>query len=275
MADASEKIVISTKDGLELFVRINRMDAPDAAVVLVHGLAEHSGRYDRVVDYFNSVNYTTYRLDLRGHGKSGGERGYVANFNQFIDDVDHLVGLVQSEVPGVPIFMLGHSMGGFITAAYGIIHPNKLQGQILSGAAVILQPMMEPLKEMDFDAAAHQEIPNSLSDQISRDVEIVEAYKQDPLVLKAFQLKLVGEVFIKGADWLMANMSQYRYPCLILHGSGDEIVTPEASKWMHGHIGSADKTLKIYEPLYHEILNEPEKEAVFSDIHTWISKRIF
>ncbi len=274
MADASRDIVISTQDKLQLFVRINGMDAPDAVVVLVHGLAEHCGRYAEVVDYFNRANIAVYRFDLRGHGNSGGEKGYVEDFHQYIDDVEQLVRLARSEHPGVPLFMLGHSMGGFITAAYGVTHPDHLRGQILTGAAVIVQPAMEPLKEMDFDAAAHQEIPNSLSDQISRDSTVVDAYKQDPLVLKAFQLKLVGEVFIKGAGWLTAHMPEYKYPCLILHGGSDEIVTPEASRWMHDHIKSEDKSLRIYESLYHEILNEPEKETVLSDILDWISKRI-
>ena len=274
MAEEFREIVVPTKDELDLFVRINNVQTPDAVVVLVHGLAEHSGRYEHVVNFFNRLNYSVYRFDLRGHGNSGGEKGYVEDFHQYIDDADCVVRLAQKENPGVPIFMLGHSMGGFITTAYGVRHPDKLQGQILSGAAVILQPSMEPLKETDFDAMAHQTIPNSLSDQISRDRDVVDAYNQDPLVLKEFQFKLVGEVFLKGAQWLMAHMPQYRYPCLILHGGCDEIVTHDASKWMHHHIGSQDKSLNIYESLYHEILNEPEMEMVLSDIHAWISKRL-
>lgn len=273
METIRERKLAGTGD-IDLFVITNAVTDPEAVVVVVHGLAEHCGRYNDVAAQLNRMNYTVYRFDHRGHGISGGERGYVDNFQDLIEDADAVVALAASENPGVPIFMLGHSMGGFITAAYAINYPDKLAGQILSGAAVILQPAMEPLKELDFNAMARQMVPNSLSAQICRDPQVVRAYDEDPLVLKEFAFKLVGEVFIKGALWLMESMPAYRYPCLILHGGADQIVTPEASRYMHNHIGADDKTLRIYDGLYHEILNEPEKERVIADICQWISARI-
>lgn len=274
MPKSVRELSISGIGEVDLAVKVDAVDDPKAVVVIVHGLAEHSGRYDYVVDQLNGMNYTVYRFDARGHGNSGGERGYIQDFNSFIDDADRIVTLAQTENSHLPVFMLGHSMGGFVAAAYGVKYPDKLRGQILSGAAVIVQPAVEPLKDMDFDAAGHQMVPNAMSEQVCRDPQVVEAYQNDPLVLKEFQLRLVGEVFVKGAEWLMESMPSYQYPCIILHGSADQLVTPDASRYMHDHIGSADKTLQIYTGYYHEILNEPEKDQVLCDIDRWISERI-
>lgn len=258
---------------IELYVSKNLMENPKAIVIIVHGLCEHSGRYDYVADKFNAFGYSVYRFDNRGHGRSGGERGYVDDFNELIDDAEKIVDLAAQENPKRPLFMLGHSLGGFIAAAYGVKYPGRLSGQVISGGATIVQPMLAGLEGLDFRDSARNPIPNSLSDQISRDPKIVEAYKNDPLNLKEFTTWLMSEALLRGARWLMNNYGTYAYPCLILHGGGDQIVTPDASKTFYEHIGSKDKELKIYDGLYHEILNEPEKDTVLEDIHQWIEKR--
>jgi acylglycerol lipase len=252
----------------------NRVDNPRAVVVLVHGLCEHAGRYDHVAAALNGFGCSVVRFDNRGHGRSGGRRGYVEDYNVYIEDADRIVTVAKEENSGLPIFMLGHSMGGFITAFYGIKYPERIAGQILSGAAVILSPMVKDLEGLDYNAVALDPIPNALAEVVCRNPDVVKAYVEDPLVLKEFTMKLMGEVLITGARQLMEAMPEYRYPCLILHGGGDLIVPPDASKYFYEHISSQDKELKIYEGLYHEILNEPEKETVLEDIHNWIEKRI-
>ena len=258
---------------IELYVSKNLVENPKAVVIIVHGLCEHSGRYDYVAGKFNAFGYSVYRFDNRGHGRSGGERGYVADFNELIDDTEKIVDLVAQENLKRSLFMLGHSLGGFIAAAYGVKYPGRLSGQVISGGATIVQPMLAGLEGLDFHDSARNPIPNSLSDQVSRDPQIVEAYKNDPLNLKEFTTWLMSEALLRGARWLMNNYGTYAYPCLILHGGGDQIVTPDASKTFYEHIGSKDKELKIYDDLYHEILNEPEKDTVLEDIHQWIEKR--
>lgn len=260
--------------GVELYVSKNLVDKPGAVIVIVHGVCEHSGRYEYVTSKLNSFGYSVYRFDNRGHGRSGGEKGYVENFNLFIDDAGKIVDMAKSENPNLPIFMLGHSMGGFITAGFGIKYPNRLTGQILSGAATIILPMLVNFEGVDFTPMARNPIPNSLSDQVSRDPKVIEDYKNDPLNLKEYTTWLMSEVFLRGARWLMDNLRSYVYPCLILHGGADEIVTPVASWHFHQHIKSKDKELKTYEGLYHEIMNEPEKDTVIEDVHAWIKKRI-
>jgi Lysophospholipase len=241
--------------------------------VIVHGICEHSGRYDYVVSKLNSFGYSVYRFDNRGHGRSGGERGYVEDYQLYVDDADQIVSIAKKENVGIPIIMLGHSMGGFIAAHYGVKYPDRLFGQVLTGAAVVVAPMLQNTT-LDYNATPRAPIPNTLISVISRDQQVVKTYAEDPLTLKEFTMKLLGEAFIKGARQIMDTASSYRYPCLILHGGGDLIVNPDASRYFYEHISSKDKQLKIYDGLFHEILNEPEKDTVLEDIHQWIEARV-
>ncbi|OHD62780.1 MAG: lipase [Spirochaetes bacterium RBG_13_51_14] len=274
MKTKARESTLKTGDGIELFMSKSTVDRPAAAVVIVHGICEHSGRYDYVVSSLNKWGYSVYRFDNRGHGRSGGDKAFIDDFYLFIDDADRVVQTARNENPDIPIFMLGHSMGGLIAASYGVKHPDTLSGQILSGPAAIVLPAVKGLVNFDYNAQARSPIPNSLSNVISRDPKVVQAYADDPLVHKEFTMKLMGEVFIRGAQWLMDNMNSYAYPCLILHGGGDQIVTPDASRYLYEHISSTDKQMKIYDGLYHEILNEPERDTVLKDIHGWIEARI-
>lgn len=165
-------------------------------------------------------------------------------------------------------------MGGFIAAGYGVKYPNKLKGAILSGAATILLPVFADLQNVDFDKNPRVKAPNALSSIICRDKAVVEDYENDPLVLKETNEKLLGETFVRGPEWLQKNVEKYNYPCLILHGGDDRIVTNEASKWFYKEISSDDKEIKLYEDFFHEILNEKEKDIVINDIKEWLDKRI-
>ncbi|MCY6959076.1 alpha/beta hydrolase [Clostridium brassicae] len=263
-------------DETELYYREDLPDKMKAIVIIVHGLCEHLGRYDYITKKFNAFGYGVYRFDNRGHGRSGGEKGYVENFMNFIEDTDSIVNLCSKENPKIPLFMLGHSMGGYITAAYGSKYKEKLEGQILSGAAVIELPIFQQLKEERlFETNPRGKSPNALSNLICRDPVVVKEYENDPLVLKETTFKLLGEVFVNGVNWLNSNIKNYTYPCLILHGEKDQIVINEASKWMYSNISSTDKMLKIYDECYHEILNEKEeKDLIVEEIHKWIEDRL-
>lgn len=267
---------IKSFDGTELYYKENFKEGMKAIIIIVHGLCEHLGRYEYVTQKFNELGYGVVRFDNRGHGKSGGERGYVKNFMDFLYDTNEVVKFCKSKHKNIPIFMLGHSMGGFIVASYGSKYKGEVTGQILSGAAVIDLPVFEELKNSkEFEKNPLEKAPNSLSNLICRDEKVVLEYEKDPLVLKETTLKLLGEVFVKGVQWLKNNIKSYEYPCLILHGEDDKIVINKASKWMYSNISSNDKTLKIYEKCYHEILNEvEEKDIVIEDINKWIQEKI-
>jgi|LSQX01.1.fsa_nt_gb alpha-beta hydrolase superfamily lysophospholipase len=261
-------------DGTELYLRKDIPRNPKAIVVIVHGLCEHLGRYNYLAKRFNEFDYGVYRFDNRGHGQSGGEKGYIDDFNYFFGDADVVVEKAKADYPDLPIFMLGHSMGGFIAAGYGVKYPNKLDGQIFSGAATILLPIFEDLAKVDFDANPRVKVPNALSAVISRDKDVIKDYDNDPLVLKETNQKLLGETFVKGPAWLEEHIKDYAYPCLILHGDDDRIVTKKASEWFYNEISSKDKELKFYGGFFHEILNEKEKERVIMDIRGWINIRL-
>ncbi|NMM63844.1 alpha/beta hydrolase [Clostridium sp. P21] len=266
----------NTFDGTKLFYTKDVVDSAKAVIIIVHGLCEHLERYDYFTKKLNDFGYTVYRFDNRGHGKSGGERGYVENFQDFFKDADKVVDMALEENKGLPLFMFGHSMGGFITAGYGMKYKDKLKGQILSGAAVIEPQAFKDLKKDDyFEKHPREKSPNALSKFICRDENVVKDYDNDPLVLKETNIKLLGEAFIKGSKWISENVKNYEYPCFILHGEMDRIVKNEASKWLISNIHSEDKSMKIYSKCYHEILSEKdEKDDVIKDIHNWIEERI-
>lgn len=242
-----------------------------AHVIIVHGLAEHQGRYNVVAQDLNAAGFNVTRFDHLGHGQSDGKRGYIDDFQTLIDDVAVVVNNIKQDFPNEKIFMLGHSMGGFLTAAFGVKYPNVIAGQITSGAAIIELPIFKDLAKIDFNADPFIAVPNSLSALISHDQEVISAYDNDPLVLQETTQKLLGQVFITGAKWLTANLNQYNYPCLILHGADDQIVIPQASKTMFEQIKSTDKNIIIYDSLFHEILNEPERDIVMKDIIAWLN----
>lgn len=264
-------------DDTKIFYQKDIPENPKAIVIIVHGLCEHSGRYDYVTYKLNEAGFIVYRFDNRGHGQSGGEQGYVESFEHFFEDADRIVRIAKDQYEKLPIFMLGHSMGGFIAAGYGMKYPDKLEGQIFSGAALLEnEKLTEDIKKDDyFEKYPMEKAPNALSDLICRDPEIVKAYEEDSLVLKESNIKLLGEAFVKGPKWIAENIKNYNYPCLILHGEDDQIVPLDSAEWFYKNVPVDDKTIKIYENCYHEILNEKdEKETVIKDIVNWIKKRI-
>jgi acylglycerol lipase len=265
---------IKSFDGIELYYAKDIPENPRAIIVIVHGVSEHLGRYEYLKDKLNSFGYGVYRFDNRGHGKSGGERGDILDFNELIEDADTIVNISKGENMDLPIFMLGHSMGGFITAAYGVKYPGKVNGQILSGAATNKMPFSLTLKSIKFPYILKGKVPNLLSKLICRDPEVVKKYEDDPLVLKETTLRFNTQFVYKGISWLIKSMPSYVYPCLILHGSDDRIVPKRCSQSFYDAIASKDKTLKFYEGFYHEIFSEKEKDTVIEDVHEWIEGRI-
>jgi acylglycerol lipase len=270
-----ETKMIKAYDGIDIFSTIDAVENPQAVIVVVHGLAEHSGRYDYVTRKFNENQMSVYRFDHRGHGRSGGTRGDNDDLEKFLKDTDLVVRGAVAENPGKPLFMLGHSMGGLIAASYGAVQGSKLKGQILSGAALDFNPLFDQLKDTYTEAMGNELMPNALAAVVSRDPAVVKAYEEDPLVLKAVTLRLLNTTFIKGIEWLHNNIQNYQIPCLILHGGNDLIVPNSASQWFYDYMAPKDKTLKIYPECYHEILNEKEeKDLVIADIVTWINGRL-
>lgn len=260
-----------TADGVELYGKVDAPEEPKGVVVLVHGLCEHQGRYDYVADHLNSKGFTTYRFDHRGHGRSQGQRVYYDNRETIIEDVKLFVDLALEENPDLPVFLLGHSMGGYAVASFGTKYPGKVRGIVMTGAwtrdnkgiAKALPEGLDPLTYMD----------NELGDGVCSDKAVVEAYINDPYVEKKISLGLLY-TSREGHKWLKENAVAFTDPVMILHGAKDALVAEKDSREFFSEIGSDDKTLFIYSTLFHEILNEPSKDKILGHITEWLNERI-
>ena len=266
----SESMMFRNKDNIELFVQKNLVEDSKAVIVIVHGLAEHLGRYDYVAEKLNDWGYSVYRFDNQGHGKSEGKRTYIESYEKFSQDVNEIVTMAKNENEDEKIFILGHSMGGMISTVYGIDYKDTVDGIILSaGLTIDKANLLESNKDVEDDA----KIPNSLGNLICTDKRVVDDYENDPLVCHVTSGKIYKECY-NAVKYIYENMNEFEYPVLILHGEDDKIVSPKDSEILYEHISSKDKNLKIYPGLYHEIMNEFKKDIVLEDIHYWLEERI-
>ena len=251
---------------------------PKAGIILVHGLAEHSGRYLPVIDRLSQHGYAVDTFDLRGHGKSNGIPILVSSFDDYLTDLDVFLDRVRARLPGKPLFLLGHSMGGAITALYAISHQPQVRGIILSAPSVKLSSDVSPLLQKASSALAHV-LPRLKTMKIkrrhiSRDPAVVEAYDGDPLVYRKGILLKTGSELIKATRRIRSRAQEFSFPVLILQGTDDKLADPDINKWFYETISSNDRTLKLYEGLYHEVMNEPEKEQVLQDVITWLDAHV-
>lgn len=263
--------MIQAFDNTRLFFRKDVPDAPKAAVVIVHGLCEHLGRYDYTAEKLNEQGLAVYRFDHRGHGRSEGKRVYYSDFHEIARDVHTVVEMAVNENPSLPVFVLGHSMGGYASTLFASLYPGMARGIILSGALTRFNNSLGMELPMPNPADAY--LPNALGSGVCSDPAVVQAYEADPLVEKEISVSLFNSLY-EGVKWLKANPDRFTDAALILHGSRDGLVSEKDSRDLFGEIASQDKTLKIYAFLYHEILNEPCKDEILDEIFAWIAKRI-
>jgi acylglycerol lipase len=251
---------------------------PIAVLVVVHGLAEHSGRYLNLVNYFVPRGYAIYAFDLRGHGKSEGIRGYVERFSYYLDDVKTFCDMVSQEQKNTRIFMVGHSMGGTIATAYAIEHQSELDGLILSGTVLKLGTSVNNLSKLMARVLSllmpKMGVTVLDASTISRDKAVVDAYVNDPLVYRGKTSARLGTEFINIIEKTSSKLSTLSLPILVMHGTADRLSDPEGSKMLYERAGSKDKKLKLYENFYHEIFNEPERGQVFADMEDWLKRHV-
>jgi alpha-beta hydrolase superfamily lysophospholipase len=251
---------------------------PEAVLLVAHGLAEHSGRYQHFASFFVDRAYAVLAIDHTGHGKSDGDRCHVGRFSEFTDGIGLLLDEAREAFPEIPVYLVGHSMGGLIATHFLLEHQSELAGCILSGAAV--QPAVElsPIKRlaMQFFSSVVPKLRILQLDasEVSRDPKVVEGYRNDPLVFCGKVSARLLEQMFSAMTGIEDKLASIDLPTLILHGSSDGLVLPEGSKMLHEQIGSRDKKLIIYKGLYHEIFNEPEQEDVMTDVADWLALHI-
>ena len=262
--------------GLEIYWQSWQDAAPMRAVVVIsHGAGEHSGRYQRVALALAELGYPVYALDHRGHGRSGGRRALVDRLDNAAADLDVLIDLARREHPDVPLFLLGHSLGGTIALCYVLRHQDKLDGLILSGPVAVIDLPPAPVRlAVNALSAVAPWMPVLGVDPavVSRDPAEVEAYRTDPLVHHGkLPLRTVAEI-AAATEAFPEQVGSLTLPILLVHGSEDRLAPMQGSRMVHKRVSSEDKTLEIYDGFFHEVLNEPpeDRARVLADIVTWL-----
>jgi alpha-beta hydrolase superfamily lysophospholipase len=250
---------------------------PRAVVVIAHGASEHAGRYGHVAARLVADGYAAYAIEHRGHGRSEGPRALIDRISNAVADLDSLVVLAAGEHPGVPVFLLGHSMGGAIAVSYAIAHQDRLAGLILSAPLAALEAAPAPMRiAARVLSALVPRLPMFEIDasMVSRDPDVVKAYVEDPLVYHGkLPVRTVAEL-AAAIESFPEAVQALTVPTLILYGTADRLCPPRGNVMLNDRIGATDKTLVPYEGLYHELLNEPEQGQVLDEISNWLAARV-
>jgi len=245
-----------------------------AVIILIHGIGEHVQRYSHWADLFKKEGIGFAGVDLPGHGRSEGKRGYIKNYGQLAEMIDILLTSCRKTFPGVPVYLYGHSLGGGILLDYLLKKNPKIKGAIAS--APLLKMGFEPPKSKLVLASIMRYVypgliqPTGLDTRfLSHDLNVIEKYKADPLVHDKISVSLF-QGSMEAAGYSLSHAAELKVPTLIIHGSDDMLTSPEGSREFAGKTKMAE--LKIWDGGYHELHNEPFKEEVFRYILNWINK---
>jgi alpha-beta hydrolase superfamily lysophospholipase len=270
------EIVFEGSGGLDLFGRSWLPDRPERALLLVHGWAEHSGRYEHVGAWFAARGCAVHAYDHRGHGRSAGPRGHARRFEELLDDLAIALARVRVEAPELPVFLVGHSMGGLVVAAFAAERAPEVAGVVTSGAALAVAEQPSPARQRWLRLLARvaprlrMDRPIA-TDMLSRDPEVGRAYSEDSAVLRQMTLGM-GAGFLSAVGRTAAAADRVRVPMLLLHGADDRLCLAEGSRRFFAKLTVPASDLRVYPELRHEIFNEPEREAVFEDVLAWMRR---
>lgn len=262
-------------DRVQYFTRHWRKEGSiKGALALIHGLGEHSGRYQHVASTLTEAGLAIMAFDLQGHGKTEGKRGHILSYSSLLDGIDELLSQLQEEYPDRPLFLYGHSLGGNLVLNYSLSYPKRLTGVIATSPWLRLAFTPSPLKVL-LGRLIHRIYPsfsqkNSIVEgTLSHGEDVEEAYREDPLVHNQISARLFFQAYDKGI-WALENASSLETPLLLLHGTGDRITSWKASRLFSQR--ARDCTFKAWENLYHELHHEIEKERVLSCITRWLKE---
>ncbi|MBJ9620932.1 alpha/beta hydrolase [Burkholderia multivorans] len=275
---------LRTADGVELasyrWPADARAAAPRATVALLHGLAEHAGRYAPLAARLNAAGIDLLAIDLRGHGRSPGKRAWVARFDEYLDDADALV--AEAARASTPLFLMGHSMGGAIAALYAIERA-PARGRTLAGL-VLSSPALAPGRDvprwmLPLSRVISRVWPTFPAIRIdaallSRDADVVAANRADPLVHHGPVPARTGAEILDAMARIERGRDTLRVPVLVYHGTADKLTEPDGSRTFGARVGSADRTLTLYEGGFHETMNDIERERVIDALIGWIDARV-
>jgi alpha-beta hydrolase superfamily lysophospholipase len=248
----------------ERFFRSWEVDPHRAVIALVHGIAEHSGRYEHVAERLNRHGYSVVAVDLTGHGHAPGQLAAAEGLHEWHADCAAVIERARATAGGTPVFLLGHSLGSLISASYVVANGDDgLQGLVLSAPAVLASDIYIEATGSGAGVPAWT---------VSRDPEVVRAYEEDPLIFHDRVGPELNAYGLEAAIATNAGAGEIRLPVLILQGEGDPVADPAGTKELFEMLGSLDKTLRLYPELYHEVMNEPEKDQVLGDLVAWLDE---
>lgn len=253
-------------------------DQPLCALLLVHGFGEHSGRYPYLVEHLCAANIAVFSFDLRGHGKSDGRRGHITTMEDYRGDIAAFVAKIQSENPGLPTFVYGHSMGSLLVLDFVLRHPEGLAGTIISGSG--LEPAGVATAPVVFLARLLSVVwpvfPIKLpvdASALMRDENEISAYENDPLVHNVSTARMANEL-LNTIDWIKDHPQALQIPILMVHGEADRVNLPSGSRKFISGVVFPDKELLLYPDGYHEMHNDFDRDAVLTDITGWLLERV-
>ena len=264
-------------EGVKIFTRAwQPAGKPHGVVVISHGFNAHSGLYEWAAQQFTSNGLAVYALDHRGRGRSEGERFFVKRFADYTTDLATFINMVKTREPGLPVFLLGHSAGGVIACGYTLDHQDEIAGLICEDFAYQVPApdiALAILKGISH-VAPHAQVYKLKNEDFSRDPAVVAALNADPLIANESQASETVAEIVRAAEMLEKSFGQFTLPLLILHGTADKVTKPSGSKEFYEKAGSRDKTLKLYEGHFHDLLADVGKQKVMADIQAWIDARL-
>ncbi|HEX8703308.1 MAG TPA: alpha/beta hydrolase [Myxococcaceae bacterium] len=274
-----EQWTLEGTGGLQLFAQSWRPanEEPRAVLVVVHGLKDHSSRYWELAARMVGEGFAVHAFDLRGHAHSEGVRVHIDSFDEYLSDLELFLGRVRQREPGKPVFLFGHSMGGAIVTLYTLEKKPDIQGLVLSAPALkpgadvskaliattrVIGGVLPNLKVLELDPK-----------QFSRDPAVVKENETDPLVFQQGGPARTASRLLAALNTLSERMEEVSTPVLVMHGTADTVTDPEGSKALVQRARATDKTLKLYDGLFHDLLHEPEKALVLGDVAQWLKAR--
>jgi alpha-beta hydrolase superfamily lysophospholipase len=276
LATAHEETIDSAK-GLKIFLRSWAPETrPRAVVVVCHGFNSHGGQYVAVGEQFAAAGYGAFALDLRGRGRSEGERFYVEDVADYVSDIANTIAVAKSRYPGLPLYLLGHSAGGVASATYVLDNQAELAGFICESFAFQVPApgfALAAIKGLSH-IAPRLPVLTLKNEDFSRDPQAVEALNTDPLTAHEVQPALTVAALVRADERLHDEFPSITLPLLIMHGTDDKATVCRGSQFFYDTAGARDKTLKLYEGHYHDLLNDIGKEQVMADILHWIEERV-